>query len=256
MDHKFLRISAADGIATVTLNRPPVNAVTVELRLEVIDAFDALSERADIRVIVLTGTGHVFSAGMDTKTTAPAPKPGEMTRNSRITTATSLAIRECSKPVIAAVNGPAIGTGFAMAAACDIMVAAAEAHFSMPETVFGYATGAAMLHSLFGRSKGRRLYYTGAKITAQEMHRLGLVEACVPREQVMAEAMQIAREIAVQSPLVIAKAKQAYNIVERSSYREGKAFEEAITPQLSQSEDHQEAKRAARERRRPNYTGR
>jgi enoyl-CoA hydratase len=256
MDHKFLKITDADGIATVTLDRPPVNAVTVALRHEVINAFDALSERDDIRVIVVTGAGHVFSAGMDTKEPPRTLEPGESTRNSRTTSATSLSIRGCSKPVIAAVNGPAIGTGFALAAACDIMVAADDAYFSMPETVFGYATGAAMLHSLFGRSKGRRLYYTGGRITAQEMYRLGLIEACVPREQVLPAAMQIAREIAAQSPLVIARAKQVYNIVERSSYAEGKLFEEAVSPELGRSEDQREAKRAGRERRKPVYTGR
>lgn len=120
MNYKFLKLSTAGHVATLTVNRPPVNAVTVELRFEVIDAFDVLSERDDVRVIILTGAGHVFSAGMDTKV-APAPlQPGELTRNSRTTTATSLAIRSCSMPVIAAVNGPAIGTGFALAAGISI----------------------------------------------------------------------------------------------------------------------------------------
>jgi len=113
-----------------------------------------------------------------------------------------------------------------------------------------------MLHSLFGRSKGRRLYFTGAKITAKELDRLGLVEACVPRDLAGNRLGFLHDALARQSPRVLRVAKQVYNAVDVASYREGKAVEQAMTPQLVASEDFKEARRAAAEGRKPRYTGR
>ena len=99
---------------------------------------------------------------------------------------------DCSKPVICAVNGAAFGAGFALMLACDIMIAADDAYFVMPEVDVGLAGGAGFLMQHFGKSMARYMYFTARRIPAAELYRLGVISACVPREKLMDEAMQIA----------------------------------------------------------------
>ena len=100
------------------------------------------------------------------------------------------------------------------------------------------------------------MVFTGERFTAQELYRLGVIECCVPREQLMDEAMKIARSIAAKSPLAVKLAKQAYNVVENMPERDGYRFEQNITEQLSHTEDAQEAQRAFAEKRKPSFKGR
>jgi len=158
--------------------------------------------------------------------------------------------------VIAAVNGAALGAGFGVMAACDIMLASDNATFGMPEIDVGLAGGCAFISRLFSKSRGRRIVFTGERFSAAELYRLGVIEWCGPREQLMEEAMKIARSIAAKSPLAMKLAKQAYNVIENMPERDGYRFEQNITEQLSHTEDALEAQRAFAEKRKPVFKGR
>lgn len=248
----LIKIDVKDYIATVVMNRPPVNAQNVAFREALIEAFDEISDRDDIRVAILTGIGNIFSAGADLRDRGALDENlGEYWRHSRRVRESFNTIRECAKPIIAAVNGPALGAGFVLMAACDIMIASENAVFGMPEIDVGLAGGASMLGMLFGRSVGRQLFFTGDRLTAAELYRLGAISACVPHDQLMTKAIEIARKIAAKSPTGIIFAKQSYNTIDNMPERDGYRFEQNITHQLSKTEDSKEAKLAFLEKRPP-----
>jgi enoyl-CoA hydratase len=254
---QFVKVEVEDFVAVVTMDRPPVNAQNTEFRSEMIEVFDEFNDRDDVRVAILTGAGNVFSAGADIKERKGVTvKPGDYWRLNRAAREYTNAIRECARPVIAAVNGAALGAGFGLMAACDIMLASENATFGMPEIDVGLAGGTAMLSRLMPKSRGRRIVFTGERFSAAELYRMGVIEACVPRDQLMPEAMKIARNIASKSPLAMRLAKQAYNVCEQMPQREGYRFEQNITVQLSQTEDAREAQLAFAEKRKPVFKGR
>ena len=168
--------------------------------------FDAISDRDDVRVAILTGAGKMFSAGADLKERVDmVHEPGDYVRHNRLVREFFYAVTDCTKPVIAAVNGPALGAGFVLMLACDIMLACDEAYFSMPEINVGLAGGARFLMEQVGALEARSIYFTGRRVRAAELYRLGVIEACPPREKLMDAALDIAREIAAKSPLAIAQ---------------------------------------------------
>jgi len=249
-------LEVSDYIAVVRLNKPPVNALDRETRLRLIEVFDEISERADIRVAILTGTGKYFCSGADLKDRPDPDKPGDFLAHNRWTRETGNAIRECAKPVIAAVNGPALGAGFGLMAACDIFLASEDATFAMPEINVGLAGGVSMLRTMFGRSYTRRMFFTGMKVPAAELYRRGVLDEVVPQEQLLDAAMEVAREIASKAPLAVAYAKQAANMMDLMPQRDGYRFEQNFTMALSKTEDAQEARKAFLEKRKPVYKGR
>lgn len=257
MNYKTLDIQIADRIATVTLNRPPVNAQNAEMRTELIDAFDVLSDHEEVAVIVLTGSGKVFSAGADIRERPNlGATPGAYGRHNRIVRESHNALAECSKPMIAAINGPAMGAGFGLIMACDIWVASQEAYVSMPEINVGLAGGVSFLQKHFSRSRARRMFFTGMKVSADELYRLGLVEACLPAEELMPYVMEIAREIAAKSPVALRLAKEAARMTELMPLRDAYRYEQNNTVFLSKTEDAREAQLAFLEKRAPVYKGR
>jgi len=249
-------LEVSEYIAVVRLDKPPVNAVDRATRQRLIEAFDEVSERSDVRVAILTGTGKHFCAGADLKDRPDPGKPGDFLGHNRLTRETGNAIRECAKPVIAAVNGPALGAGFGLMAACDIFLASEDASFAMPEINVGLAGGVSMLRTMFGRSFTRRMFFTGLRVPAAELYRRGVLEEVVPAERLMPLALQIAQEIAAKAPLAVAYAKQAANMMDLMPQRDGYRFEQNFTMALSRTEDAQEARKAFLEKRQPVYQGR
>lgn len=253
---EFVKVSVQDYIATVAMDRPPVNAQNSEFRHELTAAFDSFTDRDDVRVAILTGTGRMFSAGADMKERPDTDNPGAYWQFNRVVRECFNAIADCARPVIAAVNGPALGAGLALAASCDIILCSENAQFGMPEIDVGLAGGAAMLQTLFGRSRARRMFYTGWRVPAEELYRTGVAECCVPLDQLMPEAMKIATEIASKTPIGIRYAKQSMNTTMHMPPRDGYRYEQNITVMLSKTEDAQEARRAFLEKRKPVFKGR
>jgi enoyl-CoA hydratase len=256
MDLEQFRLDVADGIATVTFDRPPVNAQNARTREELIRVFDAISDREDVRVAILTGAGNTFSAGADLKERVDmVHEPGDYVRHNRLVREFFYAVTDCAKPVIAAVNGPAVGAGFVLMLACDIMLASDNAYVAMPEIDVGLAGGARFLMEHVGRSRARLMYLTGRRVSAAELYRLGVIEACPPRAALMDAARDIAREIASKSPLAVRHIKRALNTIEELPVRDAYRFEQSVTVELSRTEDAREAQRAFVEKRKPVFKG-
>ncbi len=255
MELGLIKLAVADGIAVVTMDNPPVNAQSAQFNLEMAYVFDTLSDRDDVRVAVLTGAGKVFSAGADMKGRAGLASPGERWQHNRRARESYHAIRECAKPVIAAINGAALGAGLAVVASCDILIAAEEASVGLPEIDVGLLGGGKHGQRLFGHSTLRRMMLTGRRLPGAELYRLGVVEACVPRAELMNSAMAIATEIAGKSPAAIRLAKQALNTIEDMSLRDGYRYEQNMTAQLSEHPDSKEAVAAFLEKRKPVFGG-
>jgi enoyl-CoA hydratase/carnithine racemase len=201
---ELIKCDVEDHIALVTMDHPPVNAQNMQFMEEMMLVFDAISDRDEVRVAVLTGAGKVFSAGADLKgRTGREPQPGDHWQRSRAARETYHSVMECKKPVIGALNGPALGAGLAVAASCDILVASENASLGLPEIDVGLLGGGRHTMRLFCHSRARRMMLTGYRVPGPELYRLGVVEACVPPEKLMDEAMGLAREIAAKSPVAI-----------------------------------------------------
>jgi enoyl-CoA hydratase len=251
------RVDVTDFVATVTLDRPPVNAINRQSREELIRVFDELSDRDDVRVVVLTSAGDIFSAGADIKERNTLVKePGDYLRHNRLTRESFYAITDCTKPVIAAVNGPALGAGLVLTLSCDMILASDNAVFAMPEIDVGLAGGASFITRHLGRAFARRMYFTGKRIPASEFYRRGVIDACLPRDQLLPAALDLAREIAAKSPVAVREAKKAFNLIEEMPARDAYRFEQSVTVALSHTEDAMEAQRAFIEKRNPVFKGR
>ena len=244
------------GVAVVTIDNPPVNAHSNDVLDQLMSTFDAISDRDDVRAVVLTGAGKVFCAGADIKSRAGAERaPGDHWQGSRRAREAYNSIMECQKPVIAAINGPALGGGLAIAASCDILLASEKGCLGLPEIDVGLLGGGRHAQRLFGHSRLRRMMLTGYRVFGPELYRLGVVEACVSPEALMGEALSLAREVAAKSPIATRLAKHALNQIEEMSLRDGYRFEQNMTGQLSQTEDSKEAMRAFVEKRKPVFRG-
>lgn len=257
MELNTIKLTIDAGVAVVTLNRPPVNAQNIELREEITKVFDLLSDSDEVACIVLTGEGKAFSAGADIRERPNlAGTPGAYGAHNRRVRESYYAVVECSKPIIAAINGPALGAGFGLVMGSDIWVASEDAYVSMPEINVGLAGGVTFLQKHFSQSRARRMFYTGMKVSAQELYRLGLVEACLPAAELMPYCMEMAREIASKSPIAMRLAKEAARMTQLMPIRDAYRYEQGNTVALSKTEDSKEAQRAFLEKRAPVYTGR
>ena len=251
-----LRVVIDEYIATLTLDAPPVNALTRTLNDELTLALDRISEMDEVRVVVLTGAGKVFCAGADLKGRADVIKrPGDLLAHSRRTRECFHAIRECAKPVIAAINGAALGSGVAMAASSDILVASETASLGLPEIDVGLMGGARHAMRLFSHSRLRRMALTGMRVDGAELSRLGVVEACRAPGDLLPTAHEIARTLASKSPLATRLGKHTLNVVEDMSLRDGYRYEQDMTAAIGKTEDAKEAQLAFREKRSPVFKG-
>jgi enoyl-CoA hydratase len=256
-DFQQLQVSIQDHVATLTMNAPPVNALTRTLNDELTVALDRISEMDDVRAVILTGAGKVFCAGADLKGRAEVIKgPGDLVAHSRRTRECFHSIRECAKPVVVAINGAALGSGVAMVASSDILVASHTASLGLPEVDVGLLGGCRHAMRLFSHSRLRRMALTGYRVGGEELLRLGIVEACVAPEALMATAQEIAAAIASKSPISTRMGKHTLNVIEDMSLRDGYRYEQDMTAIIGKTDDAKEAQRAFKEKRAPIFTGR
>jgi enoyl-CoA hydratase len=254
-----LNVEVSEGIATVTLDRPPVNAVTFSTLLEIRDVFASLNERRDVRVAVFTGAGdRAFLAGVDLKSVDERGSSGDIppslqTDPGRIARDAMWAITDCAVPVIGSINGPALGAGLALAACCDILVASDNARFGTTEINVGLLGASRHLLLLVGRHKAREMFFLGEQVSATELHRLGAIRAVVPREELEKTARDLAQQLASKSPIALRLAKESMNRVEDLPLKEGYRTEQEYTARLQGFDDAREARRAFLEQREPEY---
>jgi enoyl-CoA hydratase len=254
-DYEGLKLEVSDYIATVRIDRPPANALSWQLYREIEAVFREVGERTeDVRVAVLTGTGKYFCAGRDIKVATNDPPEK---RNASVRAAFA-SLLHCAVPVIAAVNGAALGGGLTLVLDCDIIYASERATFGLPEINSALCGGYTSTRRGFNTYQGRRLYFTGESVSAELLHRWGIVDTVTSPEELMPEAMKLAGVLAAKSPLALRSAKWSANEVEKildfeQAYR---AVESRVTLGLAKSEDHAEAVRAFAEKRPPVWVGR
>ncbi len=260
---EFLFGKREDGIATVTFNRPDrMNALTIGTYRELGDLWYALREDDDVRVVLLTGTGNAFCSGGDVVDIIGKLTNGnsaDLIKFTRMAGRSTHGLLTLRKPVIAAVNGTAVGAGAVIAAACDIRVAAQSASFAFLFPRVGLVSsdlGAIwLLPKLVGMTKATELLLTGDKFSSSDAEKMGFVNKVVPDEELMDAALAYAQKLAAAPPLGLAMTKELI-------YREAAMdFSAAIDVEASymslsmHTEDHKEASRAFQEKRRPVFRG-
>lgn len=246
------QLDVSDHVATVTIDRPKVNAQNNQFRDEIVEIFDTLGDRNDVRAIVLTGAGKTFSAGADLSE-RPSGEPGTYGAHNRRVRASFDCLLECPKPIIAAINGAAIGAGCVTALCCDIIVTSEKGFLSMTETMVGLAGGVSHVRRHFNESDARLMIYTARRMYGPDLLRMNVASACTAPDDLMDTAMGIARDIATKSPSALRAAKSSFQVTENLSIFEGYRYEQGQTKALSTSADTAEAMAAYREKRAPKF---
>jgi len=242
-----------EGVMLVTFDRAPANAVDRDMYIEIAALFENPDAIGDgIRAIVLAGAGPHFCAGNDLDEFATMTPENGTERMWRVREA-FFAIQDCPVPVIGAVHGAALGTGLAIAASCDFVVAAEDARFGLPELTVGVMGGARHLARMAPQPLVRRMYFTGAHLPAAEFEAAGACITVVPRDQLIEAAKGFARRMAGFSPTAVRLAKQILNRIETMDLKEGYAFEQGFTVRMSGHPDSKEALMAFSERRPARY---
>lgn len=253
-DFHFLDcVVESDGVATVTMNRPPANAVDRDMYIELATLFgDPDRMEGDVRAIVLRGAGAHFCAGNDLDEFATMTPENGTERMWRVREA-FFAIQDCAVPVVGAIHGAALGTGLAIAASCDFVVAADDAKFGLPELTVGVMGGARHLARMAPEPLVRRMFFTGEHVKAGDFSAAGGAIIVCPRADLDDRAKALARRIASFSPTAVRLAKQILNRVEDMELKTGYAFEQQFTVKMSGHPDSKEALKAFSERREPVY---
>jgi enoyl-CoA hydratase len=257
-----LLIDRSEGVVTLTFNRPDIrNAMDLELTEAFAEATASLRTDPSVRAVVITGAGKAFCAGGDLSWIEPGPTSSipEMRRKMRAFYPKFLGVRTIEVPVIAAINGPAVGAGLCVALACDLRLAADNAFLSMPFTKLGMHPGMAasyLLTRLIGSARAAELFYTSRRVDAVEAERIGLVNRVVPAGELLSAAQELAAEIAGNAPLAMTLTKRSIQLAERLDLDAMLEIEGLAQPITMGTEDLLEGLAAAKERRDPRFTGR
>jgi|TARA_B100000519_G_scaffold18862_1_gene13749 enoyl-CoA hydratase/carnithine racemase len=257
--YKYLHYEVSDGIASITLDRPPVNAINEAMTDEYFDTLQRADEDNDIKVVILSGKGKGLSAGADLKYLA-AFGTDEMARFlEKFYVEQVERVRGLSKPIIAAVHGYAREGACTMAFTCDMVVASDDASFGYPG-VPNLAAPPGMhvwhLQKLIGRMRAAELILTGDPIEATEAGRLGLVTKVVPRENLADETKKLAKRLATMSPIALKVTRDLLYEMENMDFKDVPRRALMATSGAFDSEDSKEARRAFNEKRAPVWKGR
>ena len=248
-----VKIRTVDSVAVVTLDRPPVNAVDQAMYGEIRDLFARFDELLPAaKAVVLTGAGKHFCAGNDLDEFLSLDEVNSAGRMRLVRDAFN-AIYDCPVPVIAGVRGAALGTGLAIAASCDLVVAGEGARFGTPEVAVGVMGGARHLARLVPQPVMRLMYFTADPLPAAELLGFGSVVRVVADDAVLDAAMQLAGQITRHSRAALRHAKESLNAIEFMDLKAGYEFEQRVTGRLVAHPDAKEAVAAVRAGRQPNY---
>jgi enoyl-CoA hydratase len=257
--YKYLTVEKKERIAIVTVNKPDVlNILDTPTVLEIERCFETLGHDPEVSVIIITGAGEkAFIAGGDIKemSVKNSVDGREYGRNGQ---RALFAIENCPKPVIAAVNGYALGGGTELAMACDIILASEKAKFGQPEVKLGITPGFAgtqRMPRIVGRGIGKELVFSGRNIGAEEALRIGLANRVIPHGNLMAEALKLAAQIAANGQIAVQSCKELINFAMDTDQNSGLAKEADAFGNCFATEDQKEGMAAFLEKRQPNYKG-
>jgi 2-(1,2-epoxy-1,2-dihydrophenyl)acetyl-CoA isomerase len=253
-----VELEIADGIATITVNRPArKNAILLAMRLDIEAAFLKCQDDDDVRAIILTGAGSDFSAGADVSEMGGDGVRGSLYRM-RHMHRMMRAVAATNKPVLAAVEGVCIGMSWAMALACDMVVAAENARFQFAFRHIGLAPdgGAAYLLTRYVPiQRAKEIMYSGRFVSGTEAQQLGLALHSTPAGEALAKAREIAASFVNAPTLALAMAKRQFEAAPAQNYDQALDFEANIQPLMTQTEDFREGTNSFKEKRKPVFVG-
>lgn len=261
MAYKNILVEREGKIAIITLNRPQaLNALSQATLEEFSSALKDLEEDKVVRAVIITGAGdRAFSAGADLREIHALTMPEEGRAMAQRGQALTRQIEEMSKPVIAAINGIAVGGGCELALACDIRLAADTARLGQPEINLGVIPGwggCVRLPRLVGSGVAKYLIYSGEMVSAQEAQRIGLVDMVFAASELMHRAKELAQKLAKKPPLALAASKRAINFGREVDLNRGLEDEAEEFGQLFATADKKEGVAAFLEKRKPQFQGR
>ncbi len=258
MPYQFLVIDVAERVATVTINRPDkLNALNDDVLRDLGLMLDELGGRDDVGAIVLTGTGRAFVAGADIAVLAAAAD-GALEKYSRAGQRLFRRLEQSAKPIIAAVNGFALGGGFELALACHVRIASEQARFGLPEVKLGLIPGyggTQRLPRLVGRGAALQLILTGEPVDPAEALRLGIVNAVVPGAALVETARTMAASMLKNAPLALARALEAVDAGLDATLDDGLRLEARLFGSLEGTADMREGTQAFLEKRTARFCG-
>jgi enoyl-CoA hydratase len=258
MPYELLLLEIADRIATVTINRPDkLNALNDAMMRELSTMMDELTVNRDVGAIVLTGAGRAFVSGADISRLAVAEQ-GELEKFARFGQGVFRRIELSSKPVIAAVNGFALGGGCELALACHVRVASTQAKFGLPEVKLGLIPGyggTQRLPRLVGRGAALQLILTGDPIDGTEAARIGLANMVVEPDALLSTARTMAATMLKNAPIAMARAIEAVDVGLDATLDDGLRLEARLFGSLDETADMREGTKAFLEKRPPAFRG-
>ncbi|MEM1538949.1 MAG: enoyl-CoA hydratase-related protein [Candidatus Bathyarchaeia archaeon] len=259
MEFKYTLYEKVDGVATITINRPEVlNVLNRETYLEILARLEDADKDENVKVVVITGAGErAFCAGLDLKAVTGL-SPVEVAELAKLGHKLTLAIEEIGKPVIAAINGYALGGGLELAMACDIRIASENARLGQPEVNVGLIPGnggTQRLPRLVGKGIAKELIFTGKMIDAKTAEMLGLVNKVVPQGELKAAVEALVKELLNKPPIALKLAKELINISTETDLKTGLAYEAQATGVIASTNDFKEGITAFVEKRKPVFKG-
>jgi enoyl-CoA hydratase len=222
-----------DGVAEVVMDNPPVNALTVAGWFELAELVTRLGRDRTVRVVVLRAEGRGFNAGVDIKEMQATEGFDALIGANRGCFAAFAAVYECEVPVIAAVHGYCLGGGIGLVGNADIIIASEDATFGLPEVDRGALGAATHLARLVPQHRMRAMVYTATTATAAELHDYGSVLRVVARDGLRDAALEVARDIASKSPVVMRAAKQSLNGIDPMDVKRSYRYEQGFTFELN-----------------------
>lgn len=260
MEFSNLLVERKDGVGWITFNRPEVlNALDVQSRRELIECLGEMERDPSIAVVALTGGGDkAFCAGADLKMFVGF-SPKKARDYVRLAKAATRKIETLQKPVIAAVNGVALGTGCEIALACDLVVASRNARFGQTEVNVGLIPGAGgtqRLPRVIGLKRAKELIFTGRLLDADEALELGLVNRIVESDDLRKAVNELAQKLREKSPVILQYAKKCINKSIETDLQAGLKYESKLFSQCFGTEDQKEGVTAFLEKRQPHFSGR
>lgn len=253
----FVNVEAEDGVAVIRLDRPPMNALSMQVQEELRAAAETVDRDEQVRAVVVYGGEKVFAAGADVKEMSGMGYTDMSTRAPQLSSAFD-AVAQIGKPVVAAVTGFALGGGCELALACDIRICADDAKFGQPEIKLGLIPGAGgtqRLPRLIGPAKAKELIFTGRMVEAQEALRIGLVDDVVPAADVLDAARKFAEVFSGGPSRALRAAKQAVDTGLELDMPAGLAWESQLFAGLFATQDSKEGMQAFSQKRSPGFAG-